>query len=204
MFGSAGEKQITMKKLLLSLLIPCMLAGCVSTTKEKEHQQKDKRIKIFIDKFISTNPNYLNNEITQKEAAQRLAHEFLTLAQSDTLSCIADLPAKYEMMLAYPGDSLYVVKFAYTDLLNKHKVSKSYNFSYQAFSILAKEKAAKIVEGKNYYLSGNFIGFLTHDNFVLPSGNRAEDLPLISTFDDKPDISLGTLVIENLKLIPVK
>lgn len=185
-----------------------MFVGCGSPTAQtnttKEPVPSEKRIKTFIDSFISANPDYLNNEITQKEAAQRLAHEFTVLAQSDTLACIADLPAKYEMMLAYPGDSLYVVKFAYTDLLSKHKVSKSYNFSYQAFSILSKKEAAKIRKDQSYFLSGNFVGFLTHNNFVLPSGSRAEDVPQVYTFDDKPDFNLGTLVIENLKLIPVK
>lgn len=182
-----------------------MLIGCVSSpTTTKTTQQKEKRIKMFIDNFISANPNYLNNEITQKEASQRLARKFETLAKSDTLSCIADLPAKYEMMLAYPGDSLYVVKFVYSDLLSKHKVSKDYNFSYQAFSILPKKEAAKIVKEQNYFLSGNFVGFLTHNNFVLPSGNCSEDLPQVGTFDSKPDFNLGTLVIENLKFVPAK
>lgn len=209
-----------MKKALFFLFLSSIYISCSSpsVTKEKEPKQQEKRIKTFIDNFISANPNYLNNEITKKEAAQQLANEFTTFAKHDTLAYIADLPTQYYAMAAYEGDTLYVVKFYYPGLSNNDCVSKEYTLSYRVISILPKKEAIKLIDNQKYYLSGSFVSFLNMRTFldvILASGNptlaiydfcgeNPNDLPTVNNLSGKPDFNLGTLVIENLKFVPAK
>lgn len=194
-----------MKKLLLCLLPFALLAvGCTgstfrnSTINNEATTEKEKALKPFFDGFIKANPNYLNNAITKDEAANLLASEFTALASADSLACIADLPAKFEMMLPYANEEEYVVKFVC--LGHDNCVSDEYAVSYQVFSKMPREEAATIKEGVEYSIKGLFVGFLTPGNFTLPSGRVATDLPTIYTFDGKPTFNLGTLVVEGLKL----
>lgn len=195
------------KLLFASLSVALLLGSCTGhtsgnsetsgVTNSSTSVNPKKALKPFFDDFIRNNPDYLNNSLTKEAAAELLAKEFTALASSDSLACIADLPAKFEMMLPYPGGKEYVVKFVCLGM--RSDVSDEYEVAYQAFGKLPKEEAAKIKENVAYSLSGAFVGFLTPSTFVLPSGRGATDLPSIYNYGgEKPTFNLGTLVIDGL------
>ena len=211
-----------MKKLLYLLPLSLVVAGCVGSTSgggspsnedsvavnAETPQQRTAALKPFFDDFVKSHPNLLNNSLTKDEGAKELADAFSALASADSLACISDVPLTYEMMLPYPNGTDYVVKFAYSDYLNKGSrptISDAYEVGFQVFAKLPKEKAIALKENRSYYVTGRFVGYLTPANFTLPSGGGATDVPSIgvcsrlsSTDPERPDFGLGTLIVEGL------
>lgn len=196
-----------MKKLIYCLLAITLFAGCVQSNKQsKKEEPAELKIKHYIDSFLASNKDCFDNEIKKEEATKFLTIDFVAKCLGDSIPYISELPVKFEMLLPYENEDKYVIKFAYSELSNSFRISKEYKVTFQVFSIVDKETASKLKENALYHISGACFDYANSKSFTLPSGKYFEGYPSISKWEDKPEINLGTIVVQNIsfKEIPNK
>ena len=187
-------------------------AGCGGNSKETA--KLDGEMKRTLDACISANPNYNNNELTRSALADSIKTRFQTY-RGKQLKQIEAIPCEYETAIMYDDfygavyDSTlvgkYVVKFSYSDMYElDSRISNEYNVMLQIFSIVEKETAMQLAEGKEYYISGTFKDFMNDSKETgirLPDGQYYIGYPsVISTSSSSvgTTISLGAFVLENI------
>lgn len=204
-----------MKKLLPCLALPLLAVACAGSGAQSSNSVKEDSVavvsepetpetplKVFFDGFLANHPGLMNNNVTKQEGAVALAEEFAAFATADSLSCLWDLGARFEMMLPYPGEKEYAVKFSYADYYERVPIFTDYDVAYQVFGKMPREEALKLNDNTRYRISGRFGGFLTPKTFRLPSGGTATDLPIITGTvidSEKPDFNLGTIIVEDIR-----
>lgn len=196
-----------MKKLIYCFLSIVLFAGCVQNNKQlKREEPAELKLKCYIDSFLDSNKDCFDNDIKKEEAAKFLAVDFVAKCLGDSIPYISELPVKFEMLLPYENEDKYVIKFAYSELSNNFYISKEYKVTFQVFSIVDKETASKLKENALYYISGACYDYANRKSFTLPSGKYFEGYPSISKWEDKPEVNLGTIIVQNIsfKEIPNK
>lgn len=196
-----------MKKLICCFLAICLFVGCIQSSKKSQKEEpKEPKLKTYIDVFLASNNSCFDNEIKKEEATKFLTVDFVVKCLGDSVSWLSELPVKFEMLLPYENEDKYVVKFVYSELSNSSRISKEYKVSFQTLSIVDKETASKLKENSLYYISGSCYDYANSKSFTLPSGKYFEGYPSISKWENKPEVNLGTLIVQNIivKEIPNK
>lgn len=188
-----------MKKLIYCFCAIVLLAGCVQSNKQsKKEEPAEPKLKSYIDSFLVSNKDCFDNDIKKEEATKFLTTDFVAKCLGDSIICISELPVKFEMLLPYENEDKYVLKFAYSELSNNFRLSPKYGVTFQIFSIVDKEIASKLKENALYHISGACYDYANSKSFTLPSGKYFEGYPSISKWEDKPEINLGTLIVQNI------
>ena len=206
-----------MQRVIRNILLICVCAcvcACNSRGNKQVEQVKQKYIlEALLDSCLFAYPNANNNDVSRSIFADTLKCKFQNF-RNKHLPYIKDLPFQYEMCLEYPprvfesfeseidkNAGMYVVKFSFSEVSSKCKLSEHYSTTLQVFAVLGKETAAMLVDGALYYIDGIFVDFANNSKetgFKLPSGKCLVDFPSVINYNEKPYIDLGTLVLDNL------
>lgn len=178
------------------LILACaLLASCGNPQPRTGHTTAPCALATMLDSCLLSQPNANNNDVARGIFADTIKARFQRF-KGRPLPYLADLPVEYEMCLAYPSGDKYVVKFT-----PKQIVSDEYKATLQVFAILEKEAVATLVDRAMYKINGTFRDFANstrESGFILPNGKCLVDYPSVNTLDNKPYISIGTLVLDNL------
>lgn len=181
-----------------------LFSGCIQQQPKAKFKLEEKKslLKSYLDGFIASNKNYLDNQITKDDANNKLKKTFIKDCLGDSIKCISELPLKYEMMLQYGDEDKYVIKFE----LASTGISYAYDVTFLVLSVVNKETASKLKDECLYYIYGSCYDFANSRSFVLPSRGTIEDYPEIhkdSGFG-KPLFDLGTLIVKNISFKEAK
>lgn len=187
-----------MKKFLFGLFALILVVSCVQKSTKQTDETKESILKTYLDSFLASNSNCFDNEITKEEATKFLTTDFVAKCLGDSIPCISELPVKFEMLLPYENEDKYVIKFAYSEFSNGVRLSPKYGTTFQIFSIVDKETASKLKENALYYIYGASYDYANSKSFTLPSGKYFEGYPSISKWEGKPEVNLGTLIVQNI------
>lgn len=190
-----------MKKIIFLAVI---IAAIATSCQEKRKEKVGIEINLFLEDCISRVPNASHNKFTRKALRDTIISQ-MNKKTGEVLDLTRGLPMKvkwyHKMNQGSEKDSIlekYIVKFeeSYYD-----KVERPKNFSrsdYEVLAIMNKKEFEKIIDYRKYIIEGKFMGY--DKDKLYP---EVSPTSVISPFVIDPlIISLGTLVLEDVKIEP--
>lgn len=179
-------------KRLSFLVLLIALSGCAHNATMGHPAKVDE----FINGCLFDGAN--NNDITRQVLADTIDTRLARMS-GNSLEILSGIPMTFEMMMEYPkpifdfqtnpNTGKYVVKFSFAKNFDACRAS------LQVLTILDKEFASGLVDGKQYIVQGVFDGIA--NEFPLPSGKVFTDKTRVSDVNGMPYIIVATMVVSN-------
>lgn len=134
------------------LLLVIGFSGCVQNA-NNQNVKKELILKTFLDEFAAQNPDCLNNDITKEECTKKLEQEIQQKLFGDSIPALTQLRMEFKHLWEEDGDQ-YLAEFACGNRLNGYSISDDYEMAIRAYSLVDKETALQLKEGKAYHIKG--------------------------------------------------
>ena len=198
-----------MKKIFILCLTAVVICSCnftpTSQTKyqiEKEEEALHPLTKFWYE-YATQNPEWFNNDVTRRKAADKLYKEFIDSIKVDN-TLIKDLPVKFYDFRPY-GKGKYICKFV---CMGHNSVNIEYHKSYREkydvaidiFTIVDEDTMASYKERAMYYITDfSLIGEGNKQNIWIGNHLLYQDSN-ITNFDGDYNLGLSCIVVKDLKL----
>jgi len=197
-----------MKKFFILCFMAFVMCSCNSTpTQQTNYQTEKKEVTLhpltkFWYEYAIQNPEWFNNDVTRRKAADKLYKEFIDSIKVDN-TLIKDLPVKFYDFRPY-GKGKYICKFVcmrYNKVNIEYKsYNERYNVSIDLFTIVDEDTISSYKEGAMYYITDfTLIGEGNKQNIWIGNHLLYQDSN-IRNFDGDYNLGLSCIVVKDLKL----
>ncbi|MDO4780643.1 MAG: hypothetical protein Q3992_06425 [Bacteroides sp.] len=199
-----------MKKIIfLAVALATIMVGCHE--REVKEEKVGTELKLFLEECLSKVPNAKDNKYTRQEFEDTIKARMEKMI-GDTLRIIHNYPMTISTQIKCNStqdvDSTvvrnlnkYLVVFRDRFLWNLDESDKLQNGGFQVITFLDFESVKSLKDDGIYKIQGRFKGFA--DGFRIPgNGGVLTDQPSVSSSDNEIRLTLGTMILEDVKIEP--